>query len=161
MSEYIDKIYFNTILTWSDASCPLQLQECGHFNEGLATWGCYNLAQLNSDKSKCIVHTRIKDYFTRFILNINFVEGRQKSKCSVSWLEKTEVSGGENIQISWREHMAQISQSVQDLKSMSHIRNFQDVSVTRMVFCVEVSLLPEVPKAHRSPKQSFISVDPN
>ena len=45
-------------------------------------------------------------------------------------------------------YMAQISQSVQDLKSMSYIRNFP---CNQNGFYVEVSLLPQVTKASESP----------
>ena len=57
------------------------------YNDGIALWTHQNLTKLNTDKSKYMLHTRMKEEFaTRFTLDGNYIERQSATKILGVWI---------------------------------------------------------------------------
>ena len=67
------------------------------YNEGIASWTHQNLTKLNTEKSKYVVHTRMKeDFATRFTLDNTLIERQTCTKILGVWIEEDPSSWEKN-----------------------------------------------------------------
>ena len=87
LQEYIFRTHVASDIGLDQRFLPPSLTRSQDFHDGIALWTAQNLTKLNLDKSKYVVHTRMKESFaTRFTIGGSLIERQSASKILGVWI---------------------------------------------------------------------------